>query len=138
MAGAGTRRRRGGQLVMASIGAVLALLMGFVLFVGVRLATHLRADIIALQTSSTLQNYPAEISRQLNTLRDRLEVRAVNVHAGYTQVRVGCGITMAGKVLDRGQHADLMRAFDVRGDHIADLLGIFSKRTRIDDGIGRI
>ncbi|HXY76452.1 MAG TPA: ATP-binding protein [Steroidobacteraceae bacterium] len=74
MAQAGTGR--GGQLITVSIGAALALLMGLVLFVGVRLATQLRADIVALQTSSTLQNYPAEISRQLNTLRDRLEVRA--------------------------------------------------------------
>ena len=74
MAFAGTERRR--QLVTAGIGTALMLVMGAVLIMGFRLATHMRADITALQTASRLQTYPEEISRQLNTLRDRLEVRA--------------------------------------------------------------
>jgi two-component system chemotaxis sensor kinase CheA len=76
---AGTERRR--QLVTAGIGTALTLVMGAVLIVGFRLATHMRADISALQAASTLQTYPEEISHQLNTLRDRLEVRAYSGQA---------------------------------------------------------
>ncbi|MBV8404230.1 MAG: Hpt domain-containing protein [Gammaproteobacteria bacterium] len=71
---AGTERRR--QLLTASIGTALMLVMGLALIWGFRLATHMRTNITALQTASTLQNYPEEISHQLNALRDRLEVRA--------------------------------------------------------------
>jgi signal transduction histidine kinase len=79
MSPAGTERRR--QLVTAGIGTALTLVMGAVLIVGFRLATHMRADISALQAASTLQTYPEEISHQLNTLRDRLEVRAYSGQA---------------------------------------------------------
>jgi two-component system, chemotaxis family, sensor kinase CheA len=41
----------------------------------------MRANINALQTASTLQTYPEEISHQLNSLRDRLEVRAYSGQA---------------------------------------------------------
>src|SRR5258708_35253101 len=71
---AGPERRR--QLVIAGLGTALTLVMGAVLIMGFRLATHMRENIGALQTASTLQNYPEEISHQLNTLRDRLETRA--------------------------------------------------------------
>jgi two-component system, chemotaxis family, sensor kinase CheA len=74
MASAAIERRR--QLVTAGIGTALMLVMGAVLVMGFRLATHMRTDITALQTASRLQAYPEEISRQLATLRDRLEVRA--------------------------------------------------------------
>ena len=79
MSVAGTERRR--QLVTAGLGTALTLVMGTVLIVGFRLATHMRADITALQAASTLQTYPEEISHQLNTLRDRLEVRAYSGQA---------------------------------------------------------
>ena len=74
MSVAGTERRR--QLVTAGIGTALMLVMGLVLIWGFRLATHMRTNITALQTASTLQTYPEEISHQLNALRDRLVVRA--------------------------------------------------------------
>jgi two-component system chemotaxis sensor kinase CheA len=74
MSVAGTERRR--QLVTAGILTALGVVMGVVLVFGFRLATHMRAEITALQAASTLQTYPDEISHQLNTLRDRLEVRA--------------------------------------------------------------
>jgi len=70
----GTDRRR--QLITAGIGTVLTLVMGAVLFVGFRLATQMRANITALQTASTLQTYPDDITQQLTSLRDRLEARA--------------------------------------------------------------
>jgi len=76
---AGTERRR--QLLTASIGTALMLVMGLALIWGFRLATHMRANIMALQTASTLQTYPEEISHQLNALRDRLEVRAYSGQA---------------------------------------------------------
>jgi two-component system, chemotaxis family, sensor kinase CheA len=76
---AGTERRR--QLVTAVTGTVLMLVMGTVLLFGFRLATQMRANIVALQAASTLQTYPEEISHQLNTLRDRLEVRAYSGQA---------------------------------------------------------
>src|SRR5215469_1832562 len=79
MTPAGTERRR--QLVTAGIGTALMLVMGAVLVFGFRLATHMRTDITALQAASTLQNYPEEISHQLNALRDRLEVRAYSGQA---------------------------------------------------------
>src|SRR5207244_1524451 len=44
-------------------------------------AINMRAGIGALQAASTLQTYPEEISRQLSTLRDRLEVRAYSGQA---------------------------------------------------------
>ena len=75
----GTERRR--QLVTAGIGTALTLVMGAVLIMGFRLATHMRASINALQTASALQAYPEEISRQINSLRDRLEVRAYSGQA---------------------------------------------------------
>jgi len=75
----GTERRR--QLVTAGIGTALTLVMGAVLIMGFRLATHMRSSINALQTASALQNYPEEISRQLNSLRERLEVRAYSGQA---------------------------------------------------------
>ncbi len=76
---AGTERNR--QLVTVGIGTVLTLVMGAVLLAGFRLATQMRANITALQTSSTLQTYPAAISQQLNSLRDRLEARAYSGQA---------------------------------------------------------
>jgi len=71
---AGKERNR--QLVTVGIGTVLALVMGAVLIAGFRLATQMRANITALQTASVLQTYPAAMSQQFNTLRDRLESRA--------------------------------------------------------------
>jgi len=75
---AGTGRR---HLLTASIGTALMLVMGLALVWGFRLATHMRTNIVALQTASTLQNYPEEMSHQLNALRDRLEVRAYSGQA---------------------------------------------------------
>jgi two-component system, chemotaxis family, sensor kinase CheA len=72
-------RRR--HLVTASIGTALMVVMGAVLLFGFRLATHMRLEIAALQTASRLQTYPVEIARQLNALRDRLEVRAYSGQA---------------------------------------------------------
>ena len=77
---AGTERRRR-QLITAGLGTALTLVMGTVLIMGFRLATHVRANIGSLQTASTLQTYPEEISHQLNSLRDRLEVRAYSGQA---------------------------------------------------------
>src|SRR5256885_14484099 len=77
---AGTERRRR-QLVIAGLGTALTLVMGAVLIMGFRLATHMRADIGSLQTVSTVQTYPEEISHQLNSLRDRLEGRAYSSQA---------------------------------------------------------
>src|ERR1700756_2014258 len=77
---AGTVRRR--QLVTAAgLGTMLTVVIGAVLVFGFRLATHMRTSISALQAASTLQTYPEEISRQLSTLRDRLEVRAYSGQA---------------------------------------------------------
>ena len=55
--------------------------MGAVLIAGFRLATHMRANITALQSASTLQTYPAAMAQQLNALRDRLEARAYSGQA---------------------------------------------------------
>jgi hypothetical protein len=79
MTSAGTERRR--QLVTAGIGTALMLVMGAVLIFGFRLATHMRANITALQAASKLQNYPQEIAHQVTALRDRLEVRAYSGQA---------------------------------------------------------
>ncbi len=71
---AGKERNR--QLVTVGIGTVLALVMGAVLIAGFRLATQTRANITALQTASMLQTYPAAMTQQFTSLRDRLESRA--------------------------------------------------------------
>src|ERR1700756_5598414 len=75
----GTDRRR--QLITAGVGTVLTLVMGLVLFVGFRIATEMRVNIAALQTASTLQTYPDDITQQLASLRDRLEARAYSGQA---------------------------------------------------------
>jgi two-component system chemotaxis sensor kinase CheA len=72
---------RRGHLTTAGIGTALMVIMGTVLIFGFRLATHMRANIGALQTASALQSYPDDITRQLNTLRDRLEERAYSGQA---------------------------------------------------------
>jgi two-component system, chemotaxis family, sensor kinase CheA len=77
---AGLERRRR-QLITAGLGTALTLVMGAVLIMGFRLATHMRANIGSLQAASTLQTYPEEISHQLSSLRDRLEVRAYSGQA---------------------------------------------------------
>lgn len=59
MAAAGNERRR--QILTAGIGTALTLVMGAVLVMGFRLATHMRADITALQTASRLQAYPMRL-----------------------------------------------------------------------------
>src|SRR5579864_5261831 len=79
MTPSGNDRRR--QLLTAGIATVLTLVMGAVLFVGFRLATQMRANIVALQTASTLQTYPDDITQQLTSLRDRLEARAYSGQA---------------------------------------------------------
>src|SRR5579864_1833515 len=71
---AGVDRNR--QLVTVGIGTVLTLVMGAVLIAGFRLATQMRSNIAALQTASVLQTYPAAMSQQITSLRDRLEARA--------------------------------------------------------------
>jgi two-component system chemotaxis sensor kinase CheA len=75
----GTERRR--QLITAGVATVLTLVMGAVLFVGFRIATQMRASITALQSASSLQNYPDDITQQLTSLRDRLEARAYSGQA---------------------------------------------------------
>lgn len=77
---AGTTERNR-QLVMAGIGTLLTLVMGAVLIAGFRLATHMRANITALQSASMLQTYPGAMAQQLNALRDRLEARAYSGQA---------------------------------------------------------
>ena len=76
---AGTDRNR--QLATWGIGTVLTIILGVVLAAGFHLATQMRTNITALQTASTLQTYPAAISTQLNSLRDRLEARAYSGQA---------------------------------------------------------
>src|SRR5579863_7385989 len=75
----GTERRR--QLITAGVGTVLTLVMGAVLFVGFRIATQMRGAITALQSASSLQNFPDDITQQLTALRDRLETRAYSGQA---------------------------------------------------------
>jgi len=54
----------------------LTIVMGAVLIAGFRLSTQMRANITALQAASVLQTYPAAMTQQLSSLRDRLEVAA--------------------------------------------------------------
>ncbi len=81
---AGTERNR--QLVTVGVATVLTLVMGAVLIMGFRVATQMRANITALQNASVLQTYPAALTQQLNSLRDRLEARAYSGQA-LTDVR---------------------------------------------------
>ena len=67
---------RGRQIVTASVGTLLLVVMGGVLIAGFRLATQMTTNIGALQTASALAAYPNMLSQQLNSLRDRLEARA--------------------------------------------------------------
>jgi len=73
MKSTGADRNR--RLITAGAGTALAVLMGFALLAGFRLATQIRSSITALQTASELQTYPNVISQQLSALRERLETR---------------------------------------------------------------
>jgi len=64
------------QFITVGIGALLTIVMGVVLLIGTRVASQVTRDVTALETASTLQTYPAELARQLSSLRDRLETRA--------------------------------------------------------------
>jgi signal transduction histidine kinase len=64
------------QFVTVGIGALLTVVMGVVLLIGTRVASQVTRNVTALETASTLQTYPAELARQLSSLRDRLETRA--------------------------------------------------------------
>jgi HPt (histidine-containing phosphotransfer) domain-containing protein len=64
------------QLVTAGVGTLLTLVVGAVLVWGLSLATQITARIAALQNASVLQTYPGALSRELGSLRDRLEARA--------------------------------------------------------------
>ena len=50
-------------------------------------------------------------------------------------MRVGVGVAVSGKVLGSGHHAELVRAFDVGGGHLANLRRVFAERARVDDRI---
>jgi hypothetical protein len=52
---------------------------------------------------------------------------AINVHAGHAEMRIGCRVSVTGKMLDRGQHSAFMRALDISRDQVAHLLGIFAE-----------
>src|SRR5712691_11923930 len=66
---------------------------------------------------------------------DGLQMRDIAVHTGDTEVRIGIGIAVSRKMLGGSEHASCMCAADVSSKQFADLLGIFSKGTRVDDGI---
>ena len=66
---------------------------------------------------------------------DRLQPRAVSGDLRNAEMRIGGGVAVTRKMLDRGHHAGLVRAANISGDQFADLLGIFSEGTRVDDGI---
>ena len=106
----GVERRR--DVITVAIGAALAVLMGVVLAAGIRQATRLHAEIAALQTASSLQNYPEDIARELDTLRERLEIRAysgralADLRATVSRFDASLRATTAGDVLDA---ADLAR-----------------------------
>src|SRR5208282_619734 len=58
--------------------------------------------------------------------------------ASMARRNVGSSVAVSGKMFGRGQHAALVSAADVRRHEIAYLLGVFSERARVDDGIRRI
>ena len=58
---------------------------------------------------------------------DGIQMSAINVHAGYAEMRIGCRIPVTRKMFDRGQHSTFMRALDISRDQIAHLLGIFAE-----------
>jgi signal transduction histidine kinase/PAS domain-containing protein len=69
------------QAATVGVGVLLVAVMGVVLLVGSRLATHVTVDVAGLQTASSLQTYPAILDQQISQLRDRLEERAYSGQA---------------------------------------------------------
>src|SRR6202790_4067454 len=63
---------------------------------------------------------------------------AVNANSGHVEMRIGRSVSMTGEMFDRGHHSPFMRAFDIGGDEISDLLRILAERARINNGIGGI
>ena len=72
---------RSRQVITVGVGALLSVVMGAVLLVGSRVATRVTRDVGGLETASTLQTYPAALTQQLASLRDRLEARAYSGQA---------------------------------------------------------
>ena len=72
---------RSRQVITVGVGALLSVVMGAVLLVGSRVATRVTRDVGGLETASTLQTYPATLTQQLASLRDRLEARAYSGQA---------------------------------------------------------
>ena len=79
MIAGGKEHRR--DILTVGLGAALAVLMGVILFAGIHQATRLQTEIAALQTASSLQTFPEDIARELDTLRERLEIRAYSGRA---------------------------------------------------------
>ena len=69
--------------------------------------------------------------RQLYGIQTLLIAR----HLRYAQVRVGRRVAVSGKMLGCGHHAIGPCGTDIRRNKISYLLWVFTKRTRIDDGI---
>ena len=66
---------------------------------------------------------------------DLLNLFAGSIYRRHSQVRVGCRVAVSGKVLGRGQKPRAARAADIGAHQRANLRGIFSKRTSVDDRI---
>ena len=64
---------RSGRLLVAGAATAIAAVMVVVLIAGFRLATEIQSSVAALQRTSVLQTYPADISEQLTALRQRLD-----------------------------------------------------------------
>ena len=64
-----------------------------------------------------------------------IQARPVAGDLGQAEMRIGCGVAVAGEMFGRGHHSVGARSLDVGGYEIADLLRIFSEGARVDDGV---
>ncbi len=140
MTATGMERRR--DMITVAIGAALAVLMGVVLSAGIGQATRLRAEIAALQTASSLQTYPEDIARELDTLRDRLEIRAYSgraledLRATVQRFDASLRASTAGDGLDAADLARTMRLWHQYDPVLAPVLAFHGQPYADSDTAG--
>ena len=69
---------------------------------------------------------------------DRIQPRPISGDLGHAEMRIGCGIAVAGKMLGGGHHSVGARAANVGGHKVAHLFRIFAKRAGVDNRIRRV
>src|SRR6185369_1471301 len=67
---------------------------------------------------------------------DLVDLFAASVYSGHAEVRISRSVTVFGKMLGGGEKSVVARSANVSAYQRAHLRRIFTKRARVNDGIG--